>query len=141
VPSLIGRVSIADERHLIIESLPPDVGAWSALQVIISHANRSAWADSHPELHRVTQLPIADAADLSARGELRLQITLRPRADPETTRADLRGLEGVAVRVRAKFPAPLARMLRSWVDGQRDEDIATSLAALGSAIGQDRAVG
>jgi hypothetical protein len=32
-------------------------------------------------------------------------------------------------------------MLRSWVDGHRDEDIATSLAALGSAIGQDRAVG
>jgi DNA gyrase/topoisomerase IV subunit A len=138
---LTGRVTIADERHLIIESLPPDVGAWAALQVIISHANRSSWADSHPELHRATHLPIADAQDLSARGELRLQITLRPGADPETMRADLRGLEGVAVQVRAKFPAPLARMLRSWVDGYRDEDIATSLAALGSAIGQDRAVG
>lgn len=138
---LTGRITIADQQHLVIESLPPDVGAWTALRVITSHVERSSWADSHPELHRVTHLPIADAQDLSARGELRLQITLRPGADPETMRADLRGLEGVVLQVRAKFPAPLARMLRSWADGYRDEDIATSLAALGSAIGRDRAVG
>jgi hypothetical protein len=56
-------------------------------------------------------------------------------------RAKLRDLPGVAVQVRAKFPARLARMLRSWVDGHRDEDIAASLGALESAIGQDRAAG
>ena len=138
---LTGRVTIADQRRLVIESLPPDVGAWETLQVIISHVERSSWADSHPELHRVTHLPVADVQDLSARGEMRLQITLRPGADPEVMRAKLRDLPGVAVQVRAKFPAPLARMLRSWVDGHRDEDIAASIGALESAIGQDRATG
>jgi hypothetical protein len=138
---LTGRVTIADRRHLIIESLPPDVGAWETLRVIASHVNRSSWADSHPELHQATHLPIADAEDVSAGGDLRLLITLRPGAEPEAVRAGLRDLEGVALEVQAAFPVPLPRMLRSWVDAYRDEDTATSLAALRSAIGQDRAIG
>jgi hypothetical protein len=137
---LTGRVTIAGQRHLIIGSLPPDAGAWEVLRVITSHANRSSWADSHPELHRATHLPIADVEDLSAHGEMRLQITLSPGADPEVMRASLRGLEGVTMEARVAFPAPLASMLRSWADRHRDGDIATSLAALESAIGRDRAV-
>jgi len=76
--------------------------------------------------------------DLSERGELRLAITLRPGADPEAMKASLRTLPVVAVEVLAAFPTPLVQLLRSWVDRHRDEDIATSLAELESAVRQDR---
>jgi hypothetical protein len=98
---LTGRVTIAGQRHLIIGSLPPDAGAWEVLRVITSHANRSSWADSHPELHRATHLPIADVEDLSAHGEMRLQITLSPGADPEVMWASLAALESAIGRDRA----------------------------------------
>ena len=71
---------------------------------------RPPWASSEatqPPLEP-PHLPLADVEDLSECGELRLAITLRPGADPETMKASLRGLPVVAVEVLAVFPAPLA---------------------------------
>lgn len=135
---LSARITIAGERHLIIESLPPDVGAWEALRTITARAERSSWAGTFPELSARTELPIADAKDLSERGELRLEVTLRPGADPAAVRTSLRHLPGVAAEVQASFGAPLARLLRSWAGRHQGDDIAVSLAALGAAIRQDR---
>jgi hypothetical protein len=135
---LTGRITAADEQHLIIESLPPDIGTAEALQEIASRASRPAWAGAFPNLDGATHLPLADVEDLSELGEMRLAITLRPGADPEAMKASLRGLPVVAVEVLAAFPAPLAQLLRSWVDRHRAEDIANSLAELDSAVRQDR---
>lgn len=135
---LTGRITTADEQPLIIESLPPDVGAWEALKEIAGRASRPEWAGAFPDLDEATHLPLADVEDLSERGELRLAITLRPGADPEAMKASLRTLPVVAVEVLAAFPTPLVQLLRSWVDRHSDEDIATSLAELESAVRQDR---
>jgi DNA gyrase/topoisomerase IV subunit A len=135
---LTGRMTAADEQHLIIESLPPDVSAGQAAVQIARRASRPAWAGAFPDLDQATHLPLADVKPLSERDELRLVITLRPGADPEAVMASLRTLPVIAVEVLAAFPAPLAQLLRSWADHHRDEDIAASLAELESAVRQDR---
>jgi DNA gyrase/topoisomerase IV subunit A len=135
---LTGRITAADEQHLIIGSLPPDVGAWEALREIADRVSRPAWAGAYPDLHEATHLPLADVEDLSEHGELKLVVTLSPGADAEAVTASLRTLRVVAVEVLAAFPVPLAQLLRSWADRHRDEDIAASLAELDSAVRQDR---
>jgi hypothetical protein len=105
---------------------------------ILNRAASRPWADSHPGLARRTRLPVADI-DEDIRGEeIRILVTLRPGSDPETVRDQLAEIEGVSVETVCAFPAPLAGLLRSWVERYRQEDLAASLAALENAIRRDR---
>ena len=47
-------------------------------------------------------------------------------------------IEGVSVETCCFFPAPLADLMRSWMERYRQEDLAASLAALEDAIRRDR---
>ena len=70
--------------------------------------------------------------------EVRIPIRLRPGSDPGTVRDQIATIEGVSVEVSCAFPAPLASVLRSWVDRYRSEDITASLNELENAIHHDR---
>ena len=65
-------------------------------------------------------------------------IALRPGADPVAVRDQLAAIDGITTQATWKLPAPLPRMLRSWADRHRGEDIAASLASLEDAISRDR---
>jgi hypothetical protein len=56
-------------------------------------------------------------------------------------RAELAAVDAITTEARWAFPAPLASMLRSWVDRYRGENIAASLASLEDAIRRDRRPG
>jgi hypothetical protein len=47
-------------------------------------------------------------------------------------------VDGISEDATWDFGAPLAGLLRSWVERHRGEDIAGSLALLEDAIGDDR---
>jgi DNA gyrase/topoisomerase IV, subunit A len=135
---LTGQVTVADEEHLIIHTLPPHVGLNDIVRVIKTRAVSRPWAGSFPELDQAAMLPIADLEDEPTCDDLRLVITLRPGADPGRVRDSLLEMTGVAADVTAAFPAPLAELLRSWVSRHRGEDITASLAELDKAIRHDR---
>lgn len=125
--------------HLIIESLPHGVMATEVAHAIVNRAASRPWADSHPGLARTTALPVADVDEQSGQdGEVRILITLRPGSDPEAVRDQLAEIHGVSVESYYQFPAPLAALLRSWVERYRREDLTASLAALEDAIRRDR---
>ena len=125
--------------HLVIESLPHGVMATEVAHAIVNRAASRPWPDSHPGLARTTALPVADVDEQSGRdGEVRILITLRPGSDPEAVRDQLTEIHGVSVESYYQFPAPLATLLRSWVERYRGEDLTASLAALEDAIRRDR---
>jgi hypothetical protein len=65
-------------------------------------------------------------------------IALRPGSDPVAVRDQLAAIDGITTEATWKFPAPLASMLRLWVDRRRDEDLTASLARLHDAISRDQ---
>jgi hypothetical protein len=123
--------------HLVIESLPARTVASEVAQEIARRAASRPWSGSHPELARRTELPVAEVDDRSAY-EVRIPIRLRPGSDPAAVRDQIATIEGVSVEASYAFPAPLATLLRSWVDRYRSEDIAASLNELEDAIHRDR---
>jgi hypothetical protein len=134
-----GRIGRRPEipAHLVIESLPARTVASEVAQEIARRAASRPWSGSHPELARRTELPVADVDDRSAY-EVRIQIRLHPGSDPVAVRDQIATIEGVSVEASCAFPAPLASLLRSWVDRYRSEDIAASLNELEDAIHRDR---
>jgi hypothetical protein len=95
--------------------------------------------DSHPSLTRTPGLPIEDIADEAVGDtDVRIVIALSPGADPVAVRDQLAAIDGITTEATWKFPAPLASMLRSWVERYRGEDVAASLDALEEAISRDR---
>ena len=125
--------------HLVIESLPLGAMTTDVVHAIVNRAASRPRADPHPGLARTTALPVADVDEQSGRdGGVRILVTLRPGSDPETVRDQLAGIHGVSAESYYQFPAPLAILLRSWVERYRREDLRASLAALEDAIRRDR---
>ena len=127
--------------HLIIESLPAQVGTSDAVQAITSRIQLRHWHGSHPELARRIALPIADIYDESRENDVRIHLSLEPGSDPAAVRDQLQDVDGVGWNATWAFPAPLASMLRSWVELHQGEDIAASLTRLEDAICHDQANG
>lgn len=123
--------------HLVIESLPARTAAAEVAQAIAWRSASRPWSDSHPELARRAILPVACVGDQSGY-EVRIPITLRPGSHPMAVRDQIAAIEGVSVEASCAYPAPLASLLRSWVDRHRNEDVTTSLADLENAIDRDR---
>ena len=63
---------------------------------------------------------------------------LEPGSDPAAARDRLLAVDGVGCDVTWAFPAPLAAMLRSWVQQHQGEDITASLTRLEDAIRHDQ---
>src|SRR5262249_34977247 len=124
--------------HLVIESLPPMVSPSDAVRAITSRILPRHWYDSHPELARRTGLPVADIYDGSRHHDVRIHLQLQPGTDPAAARDQLLTVYGLALDATWAFPAPLASMLRSWVQQHQGEDITTSLTQLEDAIRRDR---
>ncbi len=125
--------------HLVIESLPARTSSPQAGQAIISRPWPRSRPDSHPSLARTPGLPIEDITDQADTGtDVRIVIALRPGSDPVAVRGQLAAIDDITTEATWKFPAPLASMLRSWVDRYRSEDIAAGLASLEDAISRDR---
>jgi hypothetical protein len=128
----------ASSGHLVIESLPARTVAAEVAEAIASQATLSAWAGPDADRVRRAALPVAQVDDQSAGAQVRIVLTLCPGADPAAVRDQLAAIGGIAAEAPCAFPAPLAGLLRSWVDDHRGEDIAASLAELENAIHHDR---
>jgi hypothetical protein len=138
-----GPPSLRHPAHLVIESLPARTSNPQADQAIISRVRPPSWADSPPplagDLAPDPGLPIEDITDqASQHNDVRIVIALRPGADPVAVRDQLAVIDGITTEATWKFPAPLASMLRSWVDRYRGEDTTASLVSLEDAIRRDR---
>jgi hypothetical protein len=83
-------------------------------------------------------LPIARMRDESKHDKIRLVISLRQGADPETVKAQLSRMGALAIDRIAQFPAPLTDLLRTWVATNRHEDISASLNQFRAAVQYDR---
>src|SRR5260370_12981447 len=99
---------------------------------------RRAAGTAHPELARRTSVPITEVYDLSTHYQVRIGLVLEPGTDPATVRDQVAAIDGITLEHTWAFPAPLASMLRSWVDRHRLEDITASLDRLRDAIRRDR---
>ena len=62
----------------------------------------------------------------------------RKGSDPAAVRDQLATIPGMSAETACAFPAPLAGLLRSWVDDHRSEDVAACLTRLEDAIRRDR---
>jgi hypothetical protein len=123
--------------HLVIESLPATTLASEVALEIARRAASRPRPDPYPGVGRRTTLPIARVDDQS-RDEVRIVLTLRPGSDPAAVRDKLATIRGVSAEAARAYPAPLASLLRSWVNDHRSEDIATSLNELENSIRRDR---
>ena len=133
-----GHAPSRHPAHLVIESLPGRSTNPQAGQEIATYLMDQSRYDAEP-IEPVAERPVDYLADESRVGtEVRLLITLRPGCDPVAVRKQLASLHAIASEGAWRFPAPLASMLRSWVDRHRDEDVAASLASLEDAIQCDR---
>jgi hypothetical protein len=125
--------------HLVIESLPAKTSNPEAGQAIIPRVRHRSWPDGHPPHGRDMGLPIEDITDqASNHNSVRIVVALRPGSDPVTVRNQLAAIEGITSEATWAFPAPLASVLRSWVERHRGEDIEASLAGLEDAIRRDQ---
>jgi len=124
--------------HLMIESLPAQTSTFDAARAIADRARARRWHGSHPELARRTSLPLADVIDLSSHYQIRVGLVLEPGTDPAAVRDQVADIDGITLERTWAFPAPLASMLRSWVDRHRLEDVTASLDRLRDAIPRDR---
>jgi DNA gyrase/topoisomerase IV subunit A len=123
--------------HLVIESLPGQVTTGEATKAITQRIQSRRWHDSHPELARRAGLPIADMYDAWPQPDVRIHLALNPGSDPAAVRDQLLAVDGVGWDATWAFPAPLASMLRSWVERHQSEDITESLTRLAHAIRRD----
>jgi hypothetical protein len=124
--------------HLMIESLPAQTPTPDAARAIADRATARRWHGSHPELAHRTTLPVTQVYDLSTRYQIRIGLTLEPGTDPAAVRDQVAAIYGITVERTWAFPAPLASMLRSWVDHHRLEDITASMDRLRDTIRHDR---
>ncbi len=124
--------------HLMIETLPAQTTTSDAARSIADRATARRWHRSHPELARHTSLPITEVYDLSTHDQIRIGLVLEPGTDPAAVRDQVAAIDGITLEHTWAFPAPLASMLRSWVDRHRQEDITASLDRLRDAIRRDR---
>jgi hypothetical protein len=125
--------------HLVIESLPARTSIPQAEQEIISRVHARSRPDPRPPRAHDAGLPIEDITDQAPAGtDVRIMIALRPGSDPVAVRDQLAAIDGITTEATWKFPAPLASMLRSWVDRHRDEDVTASLVSLHDAISRDQ---
>jgi hypothetical protein len=138
IHAVVGDGCLAFPAHLVIESLPARTNAFEVAAEIVSRAGRRYWHGPHAELARRTALPVYDADDQSTGADVRILLTLLPGSDPAAVRDQLTTITGISTETACAFPAPLASLLRSWVDDHRGEDIAGSLAELANAIQHDR---
>ena len=124
--------------HLMIESLPVRTTINDAARAIAQRAEPRRWYGSHAQLAGRTTLPIAEVDDRSIGYEVRIGVQLRPGADPAVVRDQIATIYGISIEEDWAFPAPLASMMRAWVDRYRGEDIGASLTRLEDAIRRDR---
>lgn len=122
---------------MIVETLPAEITVPEAIEAIISRSKARQRRD-YPELAERTGLPIADLTDESPRSGVSIHLKLSPGSDPAAVRERLREIDGVAWSSTWQFPAPVAAVLRSWVERHGREDLAASLAQLEQAIHEDR---
>jgi hypothetical protein len=134
----------ADESEaraqLVIKSLPPDSADDELLRYLGNiRLPMDRPLQEEPAARDPDRLLIADVADLGRDGDpIRVAITLVPGSDPAAARAKLLAHDGLTSDAPAAYPAPLATLLRAWVNQHGHEDIADSLTRFEYAIRQDR---
>jgi hypothetical protein len=145
--------AVARPVHLVIESLPAGSFTSEVTREILDRAVPREQGDNKPSepdrgmLDDAVMLPIAAVDDQSEpfptedRHEpypVKIGLILRPGSDPASVRQQLLNVHGIWREATWAFPAPLASMLRSWLDNHRGENLIASLDQLEHAIGRDR---
>lgn len=123
-----GRTANLSPVHLVIESLP-------ARTVTSTIANDIAGRSS---MQHERALPVAYVHDDSSGTEVRILLGLRPGADLAEVRDRVAAIWGMSAEAEYAFPAPLGRLLRSWVGDHRGENLGGSLTELEQAVHADR---
>jgi hypothetical protein len=129
---------VALPAHLIIESLPARTSSFEVAAEIASRGERRHWHCPPAESVRRTAVPVYDVDDQVNGTDVRILLSLDPGSDPAAVRDQLATIPGMSAETACAFPAPLAGLLRSWVDDHRSEDVAASLTRLEDAIRRDR---
>jgi len=122
----------------MIESLPSHTSTSDTAHAIADRVMVRRWHGSHPKLAHRTSLPITEVYDLSTHYQIRIGLVPEPGTDPAAVRDQVAAIYGITVERTWAFPAPLASMLRSWVDHHRLEDITASMDRLRDTIRHDR---
>lgn len=135
---LQARVSISDDRsEVVIENIPPNISTDDTAQIIARRASARRWAEDHPGLHQITQLPLADLRDETSDRTNpygRLVCIPRPGTTPEQLRDMLLDIPGVRTMMPVALPQPLPALIKHWVRANAHEDLLASLAALEQAV-------
>jgi hypothetical protein len=140
---LAARIEIADDRQLIVTALPPGASAFDVARAVASRQVPPPWAQSFPRLSEQATLPIIAVdeqpppRDGGLAGDASIAVTLDPGADAEAVRSQLLGVDGITQEVPAAFPAPLAVLLRSWLNRSDADSLSASLGRLEDAIRAD----
>jgi hypothetical protein len=130
----VGRPHRPSRAHLMIESLPGRTTTGEAARAIHQCGQPASWRDDETGLWNDDSLPIANVEiATSSPTETCIAVELKPATDPAQVGDKIAALEGITVEVTGQFPAPVARMLRTWVSRYRDENISASLAKLEQA--------
>lgn len=140
-----GRINGGDDQwfmnraHLVIESLPPGLGAAQVCFDLADHCRAGADFISRDGKRMDVTLRIKDLRHEASDGAaVRIAIELRPGTNAELARDQLAQFDGITAEEQAAFPAPLARLLRRWAERHRGEDVIASLIALEEAIHGER---
>jgi hypothetical protein len=138
---LTARISISQDGEnapvkVVIENIPPNISIDDTARIIASLVQARRSKDSHPRLHNVTTLPLADVRNETTERTPfgRLRCIPEPGASVEQLAKMLQDVDGVSMRMPVKLPRPLSALIRGWVRAGAEEDLPASLAALEQAM-------
>ncbi|MFN2608580.1 MAG: hypothetical protein ABR511_11930 [Acidimicrobiales bacterium] len=123
----------ADGSRLELTNLPPSIGAHE-LEYRLGPAGESGGGDQGWPYKPEALVGIAEVSNRSQGDTERVVCAIKPGADVERLRTQLRRRWGVSTRVPAQLPAPLPALLRTWVDEHRHESLVKSLGKLRIAL-------
>lgn len=126
----------ADGGQVTVANIPAGISIGDAVLNIVSRAEQNHRAVQYPALFKATGLPLADVRDLTdSRHSSGLIVCVPTRGTPTGELRDkLMDVYGVYTTVRARFPRPLAAMIRDWAAAHGSEDVDASLTALEQAL-------
>ena len=123
----------AGERgaQLVLSNFPLGASAGEAGNAIAKRVDAGeSWRSRRPELHERVSLAVRDVRNESVGGSTRLVCELEPGADPAVVSVRLREMWPITVELPVRLLAPLAPLLRQYVDdsGNQGEAMRALLA-------------
>jgi hypothetical protein len=133
---LQAKITISDDRAVIVENIPPNITTDDAAMSIAKRAKQTADPSQPSALHTATRLDVRSVRDESNSRTPDGRIVCEPATGvpPEQVRDQLTGVYGAYTTIYVALPRSLPATIRQWVRTNQAEDLAASLTALETAI-------